>query len=188
MPKKKSALSRILLLLVLILLALGGAAGYLFMQEGSLSLGTVAKYLPFLQEYVGEAPVSAPVELIKIESPTSSYVKGQAGQMLVIQGAAINKHPATRSAITVKGVLLDAAGKPLLQQTVFCGNKFDDTELSTLPFAAIEEAMNNPFGEAFSNMNVAPGSAVPFTIVFRNLPKNIANINVEVVSSEPGAG
>jgi predicted Zn finger-like uncharacterized protein len=185
---KKSSLSRILMLLVLLLVILGAAAGYLFMQEGSLSLNMVARYLPFLQEYIGEAPVGSPADFVRIDNPSSSYVNGRAGQMLVIQGAVVNNYPATRSAITVKGVLLDAAGQTLLQQTVFCGNKLDDAALASMSFASIEEAMNNPFGEAFSNMNVAPGSSVSFTIVFRNPPKNIANINVEVISSEPGAG
>jgi uncharacterized repeat protein (TIGR01451 family) len=36
-------------------------------------------------------------------------------------------------------------------------------------------------------MNVAAGATIPFTIVFRNLPADIANINVEVVDSKPGA-
>jgi hypothetical protein len=75
-----------------------------------------------------------------------------------------------------------------LQQTVFCGNKFDDTALKTMSFAAIEEAMNNQFGDSLSNMNVAAGASIPFTIVFRNLPEGLANINVEVVDSNPGAG
>ena len=48
--------------------------------------------------------------------------------------------------------------------------------------------MNNQFGDSLSNMNVAAGASIPFTIVFRNLPDGIANINVEVVESKPGAG
>ena len=185
---KKSSLSRILVLLVLLLLCLGGAAGYLFMQEGSLNLNTIARYLPFLQEYIGEVPAPAPGDRIGITITGSSYVNGQAGQMLVIQGAAVNNHPSTRSAITVKGILLNAGGQPLLQQTVFCGNRLDDAALQSMTFAAIEEAMNNQFGEGLSNMNVAAGVHIPFTIVFRNLPTGIANINVEVVDSKPGAG
>lgn len=185
---KKSSLSRVLVLLVLLLVALGGAAGYLFMQGGSLSLNAVAQYLPFLQDYIGEpAPVS-PGDRIGINIIGSSYVNGQAGQMLVIQGKAINNHPTTRSAITIKGMLLDAQGNTLLQQTVFCGNQLDDAALSSMPFAAIEEAMNNQFGSSLSNMNVAAGASIPFTIVFRNLPAGIASINVEVVDSKPGAG
>lgn len=186
-PAKKSSLSRILVLLVLLLTLLGGAAGYLFMQEGSFNLNTIVQYLPFLQEYIGETPASLPGERIGITIAGSSYVNGQAGQMLVIQGAAVNNHLKTRSAITVKGVLLDAKGQPLLQQTVFCGNKLDDTALKSMSFAAIEEAMNNQFGDGLSNMNVAAGTAIPFTIVFHNLPTGIANINVEVVDSKPGA-
>jgi predicted Zn finger-like uncharacterized protein len=187
-PPKKSSLSRILVLLVLLLAILGGAAGFLFVQEGTINLNTISQYLPFLQEYIGEAPVSSPGDRIGINVSGSSYVNGEAGQMLVIQGSAVNNHPATRSAITIKGVLLDAQGKTLLQQTVFCGNKLNDAALKTMSFAAIEEAMNNQFGDSLSNMNVAAGASIPFTIVFRNLPEGIANINVEVVDSKPGAG
>ncbi|MBW2689527.1 MAG: zinc-ribbon domain-containing protein [Deltaproteobacteria bacterium] len=187
-PPKKGPLSRILVLLVLLLVILGGAAGYLYMQEGTLNLNTVAKYLPFLQEYIGEDPASSPGDRISIDIAGSSYVNGQAGQMLVIQGSAVNNHSATLSAITVKGVLLGANDKLLLQQTVFCGNQLNDATLQTMSFAAIEEAMNNQFGDSLSNMNVAVGASIPFTIVFRNLPSGIANINVEVVDSKPGAG
>ncbi len=187
-PPKKSSLSRILVLLVLLLVILGGAAGFLFIQEGSNTLNTIVQYLPFLQEYIGEAPVSSPGDRIGIIEDGISYVNGEAGQMLVIQGAAVNNHPATRSAIMIKGVLLDAQGKTLLQQTVFCGNKLTDAALKTMPFTAIEEAMNNQFGEGLSNMNVAAGTSIPFTIVFRNLPDGIANISFEVVDSKPGAG
>jgi predicted Zn finger-like uncharacterized protein len=186
-PAKKSPLSRILVLLVLLLVSLAGAAGFLYMQEGSLNRSTIVKYLPFLQEYLGEEPEDTPGDRIGITIAGGSYVNGQAGQILVIQGTAVNNYPKTRSAITVKGVLLDSNGQPLLQQTVFCGNKLDDAALETMPFTAIEEAMNNQFGEGLSNMNVAAGATIPFTIVFRNLPADIANINVEVVDSKPGA-
>ncbi|MBE0577612.1 MAG: zinc-ribbon domain-containing protein [Desulfuromonadales bacterium] len=186
-PAKKSPLARILVLLVLLLVSLGGAAGFLYMQEGTLDRSTIVKYLPFLQEYLGEEPEDTPGDRIGITIAGGSYVNGQAGQMLVIQGAAVNNYPKTRSAITVKGVLLNSNGQPLLQQTVFCGNKLDEAALETMPFAAIEEAMNNQFGEGLSNMNVAAGATIPFTIVFRNLPADIANINVEVVDSKPGA-
>jgi predicted Zn finger-like uncharacterized protein len=186
--KKKSSLSRILVLLVLLLVVLGGATGYLYLQEGAVNLNSVIHYLPFLKDYLGQPATTSPGDRIGIKIIGSSYVNGRAGQMLVIQGAAVNNHPTTRSAITIKGVLLDAQGKKLLQQTVFCGNKLDEAALKSMPFSAIEEAMNNQFGDSLSNMNVAAGASIPFTIVFRNLPAGIANINVEVVDSKPGAG
>jgi predicted Zn finger-like uncharacterized protein len=185
-PPKKSSLSRILLLLILLLVLLGGAAGFLFMQEGSLNLSTVTQYLPFLKDYIGEPQEVAQGDRIGINISGSSYVQGQAGQMLVIQGAAVNNHTSTRSSIIIKATLLDAKGKALRQQTVFCGNALDDAKLAKMPFSAIEEAMNNEFGDSLSNINIATGASIPFTIVFRNLPEDIANINVEVVDSKPG--
>lgn len=187
-PPKKSSLSRILLLLTLLLVVLGGAAGFLFMQEGTLNLNAVTQYLPFLKDYVGGAQDSARGDRIGMNISGSSYVDGQAGQMLVIQGAAVNNYTSTRSSIVIKGTLLDAQGKALRQQTVFCGNPLDETALAKMPFSAIEEAMNNEFGDSLSNINIAAGASIPFTIVFRNLPAGIANINVEVVDSKPGGG
>jgi predicted Zn finger-like uncharacterized protein len=187
-PPKKSSLSRIVLLLVLLLVVLGGAAGFLFMQQGSLNLNAVAEYLPFLKDYIGETQEFAPGDRIAINISGSSYVNGQAGQMLVIQGSAVNNHTSSRSSITIKGTLVDAKGKTLLQQTVFCGNALNNAELANMSFSAIEEAMNNEFGDSLSNMNIASGGSIPFTIVFRNLPADIATINVEVVDSKPGGG
>ena len=187
-PPKKSSLSRILLLLILLLVVLGGAAGFLFMQEGSVNLNAVTQYLPFLKDYVGGPQEAARGDRIGINISGSSYVNGQAGQMLVIQGAAVNNYTSTRSSIVIKGTLLDAQGKALRQQTVFCGNPLDETALAKMPFSAIEEAMNNEFGDSLSNINIAAGASIPFTIVFRNLPAGIANINVEVVDSKPGGG
>jgi hypothetical protein len=69
---------------------------------------------------------------------------------------------------------------------VFCGNYLGEEQLRTLKYVQIEEAMNNQFGNSLSNMNIKPGTAIPFTIVFRNVPKELANINVEVVDSKPG--
>ena len=185
-PPKKSSLSRILLLLILLLVVLGGAAGFLFMQEGSLNLNAVTQYLPFLKDYVGGPQEGAQGDRIGINISGSTYVNGQAGQMLVIQGSAVNNYTSTRSSIIIKGTLLDAQGKALRQQTVFCGNALDDAELEKMPFSAIEEAMNNEFGDSLSNINIAAGASIPFTIVFRNLPAGLANINVEVVDSKPG--
>ncbi|NJC86911.1 MAG: DUF3426 domain-containing protein, partial [Desulfuromonas sp.] len=135
----------------------------------------------------GEAP-SAPVEQrIGLNITGSSYVNNrEAGQLLVVQGTATNNFTTTRTAISVKGVLLDAAGKVLQQQTIFCGNYLDEEKLRAMKYAQIEEAMNNQFGDSLSNMNVVPGKVLNFTIVFRNIPKEMANINVEVVDSKPG--
>lgn len=135
----------------------------------------------------GESPPIPGEQLIGLKDITSSYVNNrEAGQLLVIHGKTVNNFTSARSAIAVKGVLLDGAGKVLLQQQVFCGNPLSDEKLRTLKFAEIEEAMHNQFGDSLSNMNVKAGTAMKFTIVFRNVPEEMASINVEAVDSKPG--
>lgn len=179
---RKSPMSRVLLLLILLLLLLCGAGGYFyFMGNGQQVIDSL------LLKVKGEAP-SVPVEQrIGLNITGSSYVNNrEAGQLLIVQGTATNNFTTTRTAISVKGVLLDAAGKVLQQQTIFCGNHLDEEKLRSMKYAQIEEAMNNQFGDSLSNMNVSPGKVLNFTIVFRNIPKEMANINVEVVDSKPG--
>ncbi len=180
--RRKSPLSRILLLLILLLLVLGVAAGYFYLQDGGLNIQRI------VQRFTGETQPEVPEQNIGINITSSSYVNNpKVGQLLVIQGKAVNNFPTARSAITVKGILLNAEGQALYQQTVFCGNFLDNQTISEMAFEKIEEAMNNQFGDSLSNMNVATRASIPFTIVFRNLPENIASINVEVVGSKSGS-
>lgn len=168
--------------IVVLLAILCGAGGYLYVSGYAQRLVDSV-----LLKVKGEAPPAPVEQLIALNISSSSYVKNrEAGQLLVVQGTVTNNFPDSRSAISVKGVLLDATGKVLQQQTVFCGNYLNEEKLRSLRYAQIEEAMNNQFGESLSNMNVAAGKALPFTIVFRNVPKEMANINVEVVDSKPG--
>jgi predicted Zn finger-like uncharacterized protein len=179
---RKSSSAKTFGLLALVLIILCGAGGYFYF------MGTGRQIIDrLLLKVKGEAPPAPVEQLITLEIAGSSYVKNrEAGQLLVVQGTATNNFPTTRSAISIKGVLLDAAGKPLQQQTVFCGNYLDEEKLRTMKYVQIEEAMNNQFGDSLSNMNISPGKVLRFTIVFRNIPREMANINVEVVDSKPG--
>jgi predicted Zn finger-like uncharacterized protein len=168
--------------LLMLLLILGGIAGYVFFTADGQQLVN-----RLLAKVTGGGPAVPAEQRIGLEVDGSSYViNREAGQLLVIQGSAVNNFAEARSALTVKGVILDAGGKVLQQQTAFCGNYLDDEQLRTYRYAQIEEAMNNQFGTSLANMNVKPGKAIPFTIVFRNVPKEMANIHVEVVDSKAG--
>ena len=181
-PPRKNPLTRLLLLLALLLLLLCGAGGYFyFAAEGQ----QFAEQL--MLKLKGEEAAPVVEQRIGLSIADSSYVDNrEVGQLLVIQGATTNNFGAVRSAITVKGVLLNADGKVLQQQTVFAGNYLSEEKLREIPYAQIEEAMNNQFGDSLTNMNVKPKATIRFTIVFRNPPQDLAGINVEVVDSKPG--
>lgn len=178
----KNPMSRVLLMLVLLLLILCGAGGYFyFMGNGQQVIDNL------LLKIKGEQPVAPVEQRIGLNIEGSSYVDNRdAGQLLVIQGSSTNNFSGGRSSIMVKGLILDAGGKVLQQQTVFCGNYLSEEKLRTMKYAQIEEAMNNEFGDSLANMNVKPGATIRFTIIFRNVPKEMANISVEVVDSKAG--
>jgi predicted Zn finger-like uncharacterized protein len=181
-PRRKSPIQGVMLIIGLLLLAMIGGAIYFYWQGGIPELTNLVDRL------TGQTAAPQVKGQIRLEGLSSFYVKnGEVGQILVIQGQAVNDFPEARSSLAVKGVLFNKEGKALLQQTVFCGNPLTQDALMKLPYAKIEESMNNPFGESLSNLNVGPGKALPFTIVFRNLPADIAEFTIEAVDSKPAS-
>ena len=50
----------------------------------------------------------------------------------------------------------------------------------------IEDGMKNREGKGGINVNISPGSSVPFMIVFKGLPDNLSEFIVEAVSTSLG--
>ena len=170
------------ILLGVLLLLLAGLAGYLYWQGGKIDYGRLVERL------TGQAPPAAVSGHITLGGLSGAFATNrEVGQVFVIRGQATNDYPEARSAISVKGILYNKQGKVLLQQTVFCGNPLPAGDIEDLPYIKIEETMNNQFGDALSNLNIAPHKAIPFTIVFKKLPADVAEFTVEVVDSKPGA-
>jgi hypothetical protein len=174
-------LSRLLFLLALLLVAGVGATVYFYWR------GEIPQLNRLVDRLTGQQPPPPVSGEIRVEGLTSSYIHNrQTGTLLVIRGMAVNGFPQARSSLTVRGVLLDKSGNAVRQQTVFAGNPLSDEALRGLPFGKIEESMNNPFGEGLANLNVPPGKAIPFAVVFRSLPTDVAEFTVEGVDSQPG--
>ena len=181
----RSVVSRIFLLFFfLVVIICSGIGGYLFWRGEPFDIPHLMKI--FQKQ---EPKAQKPAGKIHLKGVASFYVYNQeAGQLFVISGMAVNEFSEARSGIAVRGILYDAKGGELRQQTVFCGNPFEKDALNAMPYKTIEENMNNQFGTTFSNLNIAPGKEIPFSIVFRNLPENLAEFSVEVVGSKAGSG
>jgi hypothetical protein len=181
-PRRKSPFKGVLVFVLVLLLALCGVAGYFFWQRGNLDI------VKIVEQFTGQGTPVSVAGQIRLSELSSSFVTNrEAGQLFVIQGKATNDYSEARSAIAVKGILYDKNGQALLQQTVFCGNSLDVEVLRNIPFAKIEESMNNQFGDSLSNLNIGPGKSIPFTIVFKNLPPDLAEYTVEAADSKPGS-
>ena len=141
-----------------------------------------------VNKLAGNEVALQPVGSITVTEMNGKYIQNDgAGMLFVIKGKIRNDYTSNRSAIAVRGVLYDTAGSPVNQQKVYCGNSIDDKILSKAKFTEIQARGSNEFGDSLSNLDVAPGAFLPFTIVFNNLPENLSEYNVVPADSAAGA-
>jgi predicted Zn finger-like uncharacterized protein len=173
-----SSIIRVLLLLILGVLIVGGVFVYM---NGTDQLNQT------IQQIFGQQ-IDRPAEAgqITLSQLEGKFVQNQQdGEFFLIHGIAINNFSEPRAAMQVKGVIFDQNGRPLLQKTVFCGNAINEDQLLSLSFSELEKIMGNQFGNNLSNMKIDSKQSIPFDIVFKDLPKNISEFSVKVTSSQP---
>ncbi len=175
-----ASIIRILLLLILAIIIIGGVFVYMNGTE---------QFNQTIQQFLGQQ-IERPVQTgqITLQNLEGKFLKNeQAGELFLIHGEAVNNFSEPRAAIQVKGVIFDQNGKPLLQKTVFCGNPIPEDKLQALSYEELEKIMGNQFGDNLSNMKIASQQAIPFDIVFKDLPKNLSEFSVKVTSSKPAS-
>lgn len=178
----RSPLSVVILFILVLTLAILIAGGILVWKGGP---GGLEKLISNLTGQPIVTEVNGDIRLLNLQG--SFITNRKEGEIFVIRGLAVNDYPEAQAAIQVKGIIFDKDGKQLLQKTIFCGNPISDNDLRKLPYSKMEEMMGNQFGESLANLNVTPGQSIPFTIVFRKLPKTLSEFVVEVADSKPAA-
>jgi len=178
--KGKSVLPVVVIALsVLVMVSLAGL-GFYFFTEGP---GALDKFgVGFLAEWLGmEGREEGGISLDKVSG--SYLVNVESGELFVVRGEAVNNYRKPRAAIQVRGALLGAGGQVLVQKVAYCGNSLTDDQIASLPFARIEAAMANQFGDSLTNLGVQPNKRIPFVIVIAGVPKEAVDYSVEVVGS-----
>lgn len=164
-------------LVVLLLLGLVGGGVYWARQQGL--------DLAFLSRLVGQEAADQAGNLkISTLAIDSRFVdNATAGRLFVITGKARNDYDRPRSRIEIKGSIL-AKGKRLVgSETVFGGNVLTDLDLNRLDIGEIRQRLGLKTGANDANVDVPPGGLVPFMVVFDNLPPDLEEFTIEVVSS-----
>lgn len=169
----------VIALSVLVIVALAGF-GFYFFKEGPESLNSLG--VGFLSEWFGmEIREEGTISLDKVSG--AYHANSETGEVFVIRGEAVNNYRKSRAAIQVRGALLGAGGQAIVQKVAYCGNSLTDEQIAMLPFARIEAAMGNQFGDSLANLGVQPGKRIPFVIVIAGVPKEAVDYSVEVVGS-----
>lgn len=180
--KTKKGGSKGLLILFIIVLLLGGAA-YIYFLRPDL----IPESLSFLKTEQKQPTVDMDVSKITFNKDVDGFFveESRAGKLYVVKGSIRNDFSSKRSYILIKGVILDDESKPIRHKLAYAGNTFTKQELATMPMKNIDNSLRNRKGKNNTNIDIAPGASVPFMIVFENLPENISEFEVGMVSSSP---
>ena len=184
-PKKKSSKRSMVVLIPLLFIVLAVAAAY-YVWKADLIPPSVLSLLSGSSE--NKKPVDAGARLLQFGSVSGVFVDTEkSGPLFVIRGMVTNKYPQSRRHILIKGSILNNKGVVVVAKTAYAGNTFSEEELKTLPLDEIIRAADNRDGMAKQNLDVATGAAIPFMVVFAELPDDLSEFTVETVSSSPGS-
>jgi len=191
--KKRQAWTpvRIGLYLAMLVLVLGGVYLYLFPQIGEQVLNLFYSKTPEKAiQPEKKAPPPAPAGGINFSEVRERFLKNLivGGDILVIQGTAVNDFDYSVSKIKVKGKILDNAGKVLGETEVYAGNILTDDELVKFTDKEIAADLSKPEGSDVSNVSIAPKGKVPFMVTFINPPKEVDEFIIELVGFERPTG
>lgn len=177
--RKKSRRGWVWVLLLVVIMA-GGGYVYNTRQSLTASLQKLLLDWQLIPAPPAEGKGLKPVKL------TGYFISNQReGRLFIIQGQVLNEGAEPRAAIVVKGSVYDSEGVRLAQQSAFCGNPMGKEQLRVWPLMRMTERMQNQFGEMLANLNLEPQRAIPFTLVFKDLPGEVAEFEVVVEVSEP---
>jgi predicted Zn finger-like uncharacterized protein len=187
LPADRPALKRkkFPVLLLVILLCFAGIAyggytlyGFFFARgtpissagpEGDDRAGLSAEARRLLEEEEEER-----VRSLDLDAVTQFVVENDnLGRLVVIQGEVSNNFSTPKEFIQVEALLYDEQEKILAHARQLCGVTLTLFQLKVLNQKELEEALNNRVSILTNNVDVQPGSRIPFIVVFPNLPKEV---------------
>jgi pilus assembly protein FimV len=177
--EKKQISTPVLILLIVVLLAGGAYGTYVVLDSMNIKIPFISGFLkPKIQE-----PGNLKITALDVNGKFVDNTK--IGNLFVITGKIKNKYPKARSFIKVTGRLYTKEKTLAKSATVYCGNTISDPELTSLDINEINKMLSNKLGTNKTNVNIKPGKQLPFMIIFTNIPDNIEEYTIEVISSSP---
>ena len=198
-PKKRSKTLPIILGLLLLAII---AAGVLYIT-GIISFGSYQDDKPADEPTIAAEPETnatqqnatallgdeEPIKDIIFQNTKQYFVNNEKlGQIFVVEGKTINNYRTPKELIRVEANLLDEHGTVVASKQQFCGVTLTMFQLQILSEDEIEKALNNNIEILANNLNIQPGGAVSFMIVFVNPPPNISTLFLKVVEVKDSPG
>jgi len=173
-PKKALAYT------LIVILVLGGVYLWFFPQTRKQILDKVSPYMSLGRLKGNSETANEKVVKVGFLNVKERYARNWIlGEVLVIEGVAVNRYDYPILRVKVRGKILNESGKVLDMMESYCGNILTDEELSSLTEKEIAEKLSTPGGSSVSN-SVSPQGNIPFMIVFTNPSKEADEFIVEL--------
>ncbi|MEN6464156.1 MAG: DUF3426 domain-containing protein [Syntrophaceae bacterium] len=169
------------------LLLVTGVLYFVFFPEiGHNILREAVQYVPFSKELglTGKEapPVNTGIDFVNVKE---KFVKNWiVGDIMVIQGTAVNKSNKPASLLKIKAKLLDQSGQFIAESSSYAGDIFSEEELLNLTEQEILNKLSFPGGSEYPNKDIAPDASIPFLIVFIKPPSKASEYIVELDKME----
>lgn len=168
------------------LLAAGVVYFVVFPDVGHNLLNEAMKHVPFSKELGLKGKDASPVNTgIDFMNVREKFVKNWiVGDIMVIQGTAVNKSNKPVSMLKIKARLLDQAGQFIAESSSYAGDIFTEEELLNLTEQEIVGKLSLAAGSEYPNKDIAPDASIPFLIVFIKPPPKASEYIVELDNME----
>jgi pilus assembly protein FimV len=189
-PPKRSGLGKMVftflaIILILILLAVGamvmvpsiGEMGYNILQQYGIQV-------PYLNDLIKpEAKDPAGVMNLTTLEINSKFIENEkAGRLFIVTGKVRNGYNVPTTMIRLQGKLF-TKGKVLAKTAQsYAGIFMTDQELASLEIGDITTRLKSPLAHAKA-IQVPPRQAAPFMVVFSDLPTDLDEFAIELISS-----
>lgn len=179
-PRPRSSALPAVAAVLAVLLAAGGYLG-LTPSGRKMLEGAV----PGVAALWGSKPAAPAAPKYDLRNVIGYYESGAASQrILVIKGQVANLSTVEKGGIRIHAALLDNTDAVLMQQAVYAGNVLTGEAIRKGTRETLSKTLENRFGEGLANMQVVPGKAIPFMVVFFDAPANIDSYKLEAKDGE----
>jgi predicted Zn finger-like uncharacterized protein len=178
-PRPRSAGPAVAVVLAVLL----AAGGYLGLTTSGRT--TLERAIPGVSALWGGKPAAPAASKYDLRNVIGYYESGSASpRILVIKGQVANLSKVEKSGIRVSATLLDNTDAVLAQQAVYAGNMLSGDAIRKGDRDTLSKTLGNRFGEGLANMNIAPGKAIPFMVVFFDAPATMDSYKLEAKDGE----
>lgn len=168
---RKPRPSWLLIALAVFLVLVIGGSGFLFLYpdiRGALVTDLVST-VPALEAVFGKDPQSGEVNPgdIRIQQVQRRLMANALlGELLILEGKAVNASPHTVTRIRIQGRLYDASDRIVRSRISYGGNLLTDAELASLSEEDLQKRLSFPQITPAARDSVTPGAEIPFMVVF----------------------